>query len=350
MGQHFLDALSRRMTRLPVTVVATLERLQHLLTSRTLTILVAHFYDRSGGRLFDKPSLDLNLEYLSRECNVMPLREALRRLEEGRPLPQRAVSLVVDDAAGPFFEMGWPSLRAAGVPFSLGVIPGMVLADTTDHLVARIMYGVTSIEAEDGRRAMLTRAQALLGNATWNDKRPLEQLFTAIRYVDRDGLANIATQLGVPDEAYMTWEQLTELRSRGVDLHSHSMSHPRFQQVTGSWLEWELSRSAELLEEQTSEPADTFVFPYGSSRSVTEPVRSALGRHGYRYSLVTRPGITTPVSDRYLLPRVNAEVSPEEFATSVRRRSWVFTGLRRTVTPEDPLSRAGSMMARRSLT
>ena len=338
------------MTRLPVSVVVTLERLQHLLTSRTLIILVAHFYDRSGGRLFEQLSIDSNLDYLSRECNVMPLREALRRLEEGRPLPRRAVSLVVDDAAGPFFDMGWPSLRAAGVPFSLGVIPGLIPAEATDHLVARIMYGVTSIEQEDARRAMLLRAQALLDNATWNDKRPLEQLFTALRHVDREGLANIATQLGAPDEAYMTWEQLTELHARGVDLHSHSMSHPRFQHVTGSWLEWELSRSAELLEEQTREPVDTFVFPYGSSKSVTESVRSALGRHGYRYSLVTRPGVTTPVSDRYLLPRVDAEVSPEELANSVRRRSWVFAGHRRTVTPEDPLSRAGSMIARRSPT
>ena len=349
MAQHFLAKLTRRVTRLPVTAVATLERLHHLLTSRTLIILVAHYYDRSGGRLFDKPSLDLNLAYLSKECNVMPLREALRRLQVGIPLPQRAVSLVVDDAAGPFYDMGWPSLRAAGVPFSLGVIPGMISADTTDHLVARIMYGVTSIEAEDGRRAMLERAQAVLGT-TWNDKRPLEHLFTAIRNVDRESLASIAMQLGVPDESYMTWEQLTELRTGGVDLHSHSMSHPRFEHVTGSWLEWELSRSAELLEEQTREPVDTFVFPYGSSRSVTKHVRSALGRHGYRYSLVTRPGIATPGSDRFLLPRVNAEVLPEVFASSVRRRPWVFAGGQRTATPEDVLSRAGLMAARRSST
>ena len=343
MVRTFLLALSRRLNRLPAATVTWLERAQHLYTRRTLIILVGHYYERDRRRRIDTTSLDTNLEYLSRECDVMPLKEALRRLKEGRQLPRRAVSLVVDDAAAPFYDMGWPSLRAAGVPFSLGVVPGMIRADTAEHLVARIMYGITSIEAGARRRAVLRQAQACVGNGARNGEASLERLFAALRSLGRDDLIDVAAHLGTPDEAYMTWEQLAELRSTGVDLVSHSMSHPRFRHVTGSWLTWELGRSAELLEEHTHEAVDTFVFPYGSPRCVTETVRVALMRRGYRYGLVTSPGITTPHSDRYLLPRVNAEVEPEEFAENVSRRRWAFVARRRTVAARMPLR--GRMMA-----
>lgn len=343
MTKELIPVLKRRLAQLPVATVTWLERVQHLLSKRTLIILVGHYYVRDGEGRIDTASVDVSLEYLSRECDVMPLPDALRRLEQGNSLPQRAVSLVVDDAAAPFYDMGWPLLRSAGIPFSLGVVAGLIRDDTTEHLVARIMHGVTSIEDGGRRKAMLRRARDWVGHSSWGDGPPLERLFDAARSLDREGLDALAGHLAVPDESYMTWEQLAELHAAGVDLVPHSMSHPRFRHVTGSWLDWELSRSAEVLEEHTLKQADTFVFPYGSTRCVTKAVRSGLVRNGYKYGLVTKPGLTTPHSDRFLLPRVNAEVPPDAFVRNVDRWTWAFAGRRRTVAVEDPLFRQSSV-------
>jgi len=340
MVNTLLPSLALRLARMPLATMTWLERAHHVLTGRTLIILVGHYYVRDGEGWIDNASVDVSLEYLSRECDVMPLQDALRRLEAGKPLPRKAVSLVVDDAAAPFYDMGWPSLHAAGIPFSLGVVPGLIREDTAEHLVARIMYGITSIESDQRRGAMLQRARASLGHAASNDGPPLERLFDALRGLGTEDLAHLAVHLDTPDETYMTWEQLAELRAHSVDLVPHSMSHPRFRYVTGSWLDWELSRSAELLEEHTHDVSSTFVFPYGSTRCVTPRVRSGLVRHGYRYGLVTKPGITTPESDRFVLPRVNAEVSPDEFVRNVDRWQWAFAGRRRTLATRDPLSQA----------
>ena len=337
MPRHLLPALQRRLTRLPAHTFTWLERMHHVVTGKTLIILVGHYYVRDDDGWIDAASVDVSLEYLSHACHVMPLREALSLLEQGRPLPPRAVSLVVDDAAAPFYEMGWPSLRAAGVPFSLGVVPGLIRADTAEHRIARLMYGVTSATDAE-QRAMVRRAWSHMGSAPLRDRRPLEALFDGARRLDRDGLDGLVSDLDVPDETYMTWEHLSELRDAGVDLVAHSMSHPRFRYVTGSWLDWELGRSAALIEEQSRQRVDTFVFPYGSTRCVTKTVRSGLMRHGYAFGLVTKPGITTPRSDRFTLPRVNAEVEPDVFERHVDRRTWVFNGRRRTVAVEHPLA------------
>ena len=336
-----LPVLLHRFRRISASTLTWLERAQHLLSKRWLIVLVAHYYERDSRLQIDVPSIRSNLDYLSEQCNVLPLQEALHRLEQGKSLPRRAVSLVVDDAALPFYEAGWPLLRdSGGTPFSLAVISGLIRSSTTEHLIARIMYGITSVSDPGSRRDIISRASSWLGEDDQRAQPSLEGFFTSIHGLGHHELAALATDLEVPDEEYMTWDQLAELRSTGlVELVSHSMSHPRFRHVTGAWLEWELSRSRQIIQDQTGEAVNTFVFPYGSPKGVTEPVRNSLKRNGYRFALLTKPGIVTPRADRFLLPRIDGEVPVKQFRRNVSPARQSFSGRRRAPWEPDLLSR-----------
>lgn len=52
---------------------------------------------------------------------VLPLPQVIETLQSGRPLPDKAVALTLDEAAASVWQVAWPRLKAAGLPFTLFV-------------------------------------------------------------------------------------------------------------------------------------------------------------------------------------------------------------------------------------
>lgn len=73
------------------------------------------------------PSTNIRLDQLRAHLEalkgrpVLPLPEVVAALKDGRPLPDGAVAITVDDGYASVFEAGWPMLKAAGVPFTVFV-------------------------------------------------------------------------------------------------------------------------------------------------------------------------------------------------------------------------------------
>lgn len=53
---------------------------------------------------------------------VLPLPDVIAALRRGEPLPDRTVSLTVDDAYASLYAEAWPRLKAAGLPFTVFVV------------------------------------------------------------------------------------------------------------------------------------------------------------------------------------------------------------------------------------
>lgn len=73
-------------------------------------------------------------ELKSGPYTVLPLNEIVDRLEKGEPLPDRTVALTMDDAYRSVYDVAWPILKEAGLPFTIFVavegvdrqLPGMM--------------------------------------------------------------------------------------------------------------------------------------------------------------------------------------------------------------------------------
>jgi peptidoglycan/xylan/chitin deacetylase (PgdA/CDA1 family) len=52
---------------------------------------------------------------------VLPLPEILAAFRDGRPLPDKAVAITIDDAAASVYSRAWPRLKQAGLPVTLFV-------------------------------------------------------------------------------------------------------------------------------------------------------------------------------------------------------------------------------------
>jgi peptidoglycan/xylan/chitin deacetylase (PgdA/CDA1 family) len=104
-----------------------------------------------------------------------------------------------------------------------------------------------------------------------------------------------------PDEmATMTWDDLRELADDGVEIGSHTVTHPHLPRLGDAELDRELSESRARLSDELSRPCRFLAYPYGDD----DPrVHAAARRAGYTaaFSLsAPRRG-----ADPFDLPRVD---------------------------------------------
>ena len=101
------------------------------------------------------------------------------------------------------------------------------------------------------------------------------------------------------DLATMDWETLRRLTDQGVEVGSHSVSHPHLTQLTDRELASELHDSREQLEAELRRPCRFLAYPFGDH---DDRVHDAARRAGYEAAFAL-PGRARPF-DRLALPRI----------------------------------------------
>jgi peptidoglycan/xylan/chitin deacetylase (PgdA/CDA1 family) len=104
-----------------------------------------------------------------------------------------------------------------------------------------------------------------------------------------------------PDELLtMPWKSLRDLAARGIEIGSHSVSHPHLPDLTERELKHELVDSRDEIETEIGRPCRFLAYPYGDHDA---RVRAAARRAGYIAAYTLRAG--WPGADRFALPRVD---------------------------------------------
>lgn len=99
----------------------------------------------------------------------------------------------------------------------------------------------------------------------------------------------------------MTAAQLRSLAAVGVDIGSHSMTHPRLTELSGAQALGELRDSKHLLEDLLGRPVTSFAYPHGR---YDDGVAGLAEAAGYRYAYSTDgQGQVDGGSDRFRIPR-----------------------------------------------
>ncbi|GAC1326614.1 MAG: hypothetical protein NVSMB22_17630 [Chloroflexota bacterium] len=100
---------------------------------------------------------------------------------------------------------------------------------------------------------------------------------------------------------YMTWAQVRDMSSHGMDIEAHSMSHPDLTAVPRAQARGEVLDSRRLLERRLHRPVREFAYPYGA---YNPSVLADVARAGYLAAFTTHQGWIARSNELLTLPRV----------------------------------------------
>jgi peptidoglycan/xylan/chitin deacetylase (PgdA/CDA1 family) len=112
----------------------------------------------------------------------------------------------------------------------------------------------------------------------------------------------------------LTPEDLREVSERGMEVGSHSMSHPRLASLEPEQLGQEVSASRRVLSEILGEEVEGFCYPYGScDRAAIKAARGA----GYTYACAWKVRFEHTYYDLPRIP-ISEKDTPLRFAAKLR--------------------------------
>jgi peptidoglycan/xylan/chitin deacetylase (PgdA/CDA1 family) len=282
---------------------------------RRILVLTYHRFSATprDGRT-SAANLAKQLDYLASHYTVLPLETIEHRMREGRPLPHSTAAITIDDGYSDFYEIAWPALRRRKLPATVFVVTDFVdrkqwiWTDKLPFLLSRMQAGELAVDV-----AGLNISGALTGES------PRRQLASRINGILKDQpdpvknrlIDQIAAQclVNLPDtppdgSESCTWDQLREMESAGIEIGSHTVTHPVLTRVTPDRLHRELEQSRRRLEDMLGHPVTSFCYPNGA---YDRTVRDAVARTGYRLAVTSDDGLNDATIDPLAIRRIQNE-------------------------------------------
>jgi peptidoglycan/xylan/chitin deacetylase (PgdA/CDA1 family) len=156
------------------------------------------------------------------------------------------------------------------------------------------------VAAVEGRKSLPEKPVVITFDDAWIDcyvsAFPVLQRYGMIAsfFIPADWIGNLG-------ESTMSWEQIEEMNRAGMEIGSHSMSHPYLTQSEPDMLTWELENSKALLEEHVAGPVEVLAYPFGLyDDNVIAQTKAA----GYRAALTVEEGRFSIDDDLFRMPRL----------------------------------------------
>jgi peptidoglycan/xylan/chitin deacetylase (PgdA/CDA1 family) len=282
---------------------------------RRILVLTYHrFSDAPRAGRTSAANLAAQLNYLASHYTVLPLSTIETRLREGRPLPYSTAAITVDDGYSDFYEIAWPALRRRNMPATVFVVTDFVdrklwiWTDKLPFLLSQTPAGELAIDvagwnisgaltSESPRRQLASRINGILKDQPDGVKD---------RLIDQIAAQCLVTLPDAPpgDSESCTWDQLREMESAGIEIGSHTVTHPVLTRVTPDRLHRELTQSRSRLEDQLGHPVTSFCYPNGA---YDRTVRDAVARAGYRLAVTSDDGLNDATIDPLAIRRIQNE-------------------------------------------
>lgn len=190
------------------------------------------------------PLFERHMKYLhSSGYSALSLTDIFDRLAQGKEIPEKTVSITLDDGFEDNYEHAYPVLRRYQIPATIFLISGWI--------------GKTN--------AWMTGHQGVV-------------------------------------RRMLTWRQIREMQSGGIEFGAHTVSHPRLSGLDDSAAASEILASKQDLEAGLNREVRHFAYPYGDWNAA---VRDQVSKAGFATASGTRPGFNNPATDRFELRRID---------------------------------------------
>ena len=121
----------------------------------------------------------------------------------------------------------------------------------------------------------------------------------------------------------MTWDNIIDLDNRGHFIGSHGSNHVRLsKELSDDQLDYEISKSKEIIEEKLNKKINSFCWIVGDKKSYTKKASEVIKKNDYKLSFTTCGKPFDKSQNLLQIHRFNVE---DYF--SISRISFIFSGI-----------------------
>ncbi len=271
-------------------------------------------YHRIAERAFShvtRENFAAQMQFVRGLYEPVPLGEIVDCLEAGRPFPPRAIVVTFDDGYRDNYQHAFPVLKALGIPATFFVSTGMV-GGTAPFWWDRISEGLKDVDAVIGAWPALSRR--LLGASRDEAVRIVTQYAKELDSSEARAMIDaICEPPGQFARKTMNWSELREMADAGMEIGSHTVTHPILARQSSDEAVWEIVESKATIEANLGRPVDHLSYPNGRPCDVSEEVLRSVKEAGYKSACSTVPGTVKRGSSRFMLERISAWNRPVRF-------------------------------------
>jgi len=290
---------------------------------KVLILMYHRFSNQNDGEATSAHAFREQLTYLTSHYRIVPLSSIAELIKRGETIPPGLAVITIDDGYRDVYDIAFPILREFQVPATLFLVTDFIeekawlwtdkLKFITQQTKSRWLEVVfdnllTRIELDDygSRRQAAYYINAILKKQPNTLK---EQTITKIAAAHGVDLPAQATEQFQP----LSWDEVRELDAEGIEIGSHTVSHPILTQIDNQQLRYELHESKLHLEARLHRNVDLFCYPNGDCN---EEIAREVKRAGYRCAVTTNYGLNYSAIELLKLRRIAAESNFSRFLQS----------------------------------
>ncbi len=263
------------------------------------------------------------LEYLAAHYQVVSLARMAELMSGQEPLPPGLAAITIDDGYDDAYTIAYPLLRRHGFPASLFVVTeftdgrSWIWTDKARYLTQEAAPQWLTAQIEGSELRLELDGDAARREASERINSILKRLPDEVK---EEAIERLARALGgeapnQPPEEFrpVSWEQAREMEANGIEIGSHTMTHPILTNISDERLRQELHGSKLRLEEALGRRVEQFCYPNGDN---DERVQCEVARAGYRVAVTCVGGLNKRGDDPLTLRRIHTERDLAHFLQS----------------------------------
>ena len=277
--------------------------------ARLSTLIYHRVLANPNPMLPDEPSgaeFERRMDWVRRHFNVIPLIEAVERLQSG-VLPARALAITFDDGYANNEQIAAPILKKLGLPATFFI--------ATAYLDGGRMFNDSIVAAlGECRRHNLDLTELGLENYSLESvdhrRRAVSSILSRVKALDpakRAAKADRICQLAEvvpPDDLMMTSSQVAALARGGFGIGAHTASHPILARLEASAAREEIQGGRQRLEDIIGGAVRLFAYPNGRPHEdYTTDTAELIRQMGFAAAFTTSHGVAGRSADLFQLPR-----------------------------------------------
>jgi len=261
---------------------------------------------------FESPEkFRVQMEYFSREWQVLSLDELAEYVRLGKSVPEKAVVVTLDDGYQDNYRYAYPILREYRVPATVFLTTSYVGSrdvfwwDRIDYAIQHTSRANLRLN-ELGAYSVRSEAEKTLAVGRITEK--LRKLPEARRGLLVEKVIDICEAGAQPDLGsglVLSWEECEEMKRSGIDIGSHTISHPMLTGLSLEQARYEMEQSKKQIEEKLGIEVRAFSYPFGDYNT---DIVALVRKSGYACAVTASPAKVIGCEDSvYQIGRIAPE-------------------------------------------